>query len=368
MKIAFIDSNDGIYAYASGVPWAVGGAERNRWLLARALVGAGWSVTVGVRGEMKSGERKVIDGVEYVGIGQGQALFAWHKFLSSERPDWLFWACAYHLWGAVVEIAKFSRVKTIFHAAFDTDLEPRKALFFRREWWPLYAWGLSRTDKIFVQHEGQFSKLQPRWQSKAYLLPKVCILPGAAGDTGPVKPHAERERYVAWVAMLRQHKRPDVLIEIARKLPAIRFVVCGGAQTLMSAPHYSERLISELRKTANIEYLGQVPPDKAQQLIAEAALLLSTSDTEGFPNTFVQAWSSGTPVVSLNIDPDQIIARRGLGVVTRGIDRTVAEIENLTNSPERRQEIADRARKHVVESYNAATVVRLFENALSAVS
>ena len=72
--------------------------------------------------------------------------------------------------------------------------------------------------------------------------------------------------------------------------------------------------------------------------------------------------------MSLTIDPDQIIARRGLGVVTQGIDRTIAEIEDLTNSPERRQEIADRARKHVVESYSAATVIRLFENALSAVS
>ncbi len=366
MKITFL--NDGIYPYASGAPDAVGGAERNQWLLARALVGAGWSVTVGVRGEMKSGERKVIDGVEYVGIGQGQALFAWHKFLSSERPNWLFWACAYHLWGAVVEIAKFSRVKTIFHAAFDTDVEPRKALSFRPEWWPLYAWGLSRTDKIFVQHEGQFSKLQPRWQSKAYLLPKVCILAGADGNTGPVKPHAERERYVAWVAMLRQHKRPDVLIEIARKLPAIRFVVCGGPSTLMSAPDYSERIINELRKTANIEYLGQVPPDKAQQLIAEAALLLSTSDTEGFPNTFVQAWSSGTPVVSLKIDPDHNIQRLGLGAVSRTVERAVADITALIDSSDRRDSIGSRARSFIVENYSAATVVRLFEDALSAVS
>ena len=62
MKITFL--NDGIYPYASGAPDAVGGAERNQWLLARALVGACWSATVGVRGEMKHGERKIIDGVE----------------------------------------------------------------------------------------------------------------------------------------------------------------------------------------------------------------------------------------------------------------------------------------------------------------
>ena len=155
---------------------------------------------------------------------------------------------------------------------------------------------------------------------------------------------------------------------MARKTPSTRFIVCGGPTNSMSPPGYGERIVNEFRATPNIEYLGQVPPLKAQQVIADAAVLLCTSDVEGFPNTFVQAWSCGTPVVSLKIDPDQIIARRGLGVVTQGIDRTIAEIEDLTNSPERRQEIADRARKHVVESYSAATVIRLFENALSAVS
>lgn len=366
MKITFL--NDGIYAYASGAPDAVGGAERNQWLLARALVGAGWSATVGVRGEMKPGERKIIDGVEYVGIGHGQVLLAWHKFLTAERPNWLFWACAYHLWGALVEIAKLGGIRTIFHAAFDSDVEPRKALTLRPRWWPLYAWGLSRTDKIFVQHEGQLCRLPPQLRSKAYILPKVYIRAGADGDTGPVKPHAERERYVAWVAMLRQHKRPDVLIEIARKLPAIRFVVCGGPSTFMSAPAYSERIINELRKTPNIEYLGQVPPDKAQQLIAEAALLLSTSDTEGFPNTFVQAWSTGTPVVSLKIDPDRNIQRLGLGAVSRTVERAVADITALIDSSDRRDSIGSRARSFIVENHSAATVVRLFEDALSAVS
>ena len=115
----------------------------------------------------EAGERKIIDGVEYVGIDQGQVLLAWHKFLSSERPDWLFWECSYHLLGALVEIAKLRGIRTIFHAGFDTDFEPRKALAWRPRWWPLYAWGLSRTDRIFVQHTGQLSSLRRRWQSKS---------------------------------------------------------------------------------------------------------------------------------------------------------------------------------------------------------
>src|SRR5437773_6238472 len=115
------------------------------------------------------------------------------------------------------------------------------------------------------------------------------------------KPHAERALYVAWVGMLRQPKRPDVLIEIARKAPGTRFVVCGASSTHRSPPGYGERIVETLCTLKNVDYIGYVAPEKAHQVMADASILLSTSDEEGFPNTFLQAWSSGTPVVSLKV-------------------------------------------------------------------
>ena len=362
MKIAFL--NDGAYAYATGANSAVGGAERDQWLLARALVAAGWSATVGVRDHLRAGERRTIDGVQYTGIGRGQVLLAWHKFLSAERPDWLFWECAYHLWGALVEIAKLSKVKTIFHAAFDSDVEPRHALICRSRWWPLYAWGLSRTDWIFVQHNGQLSGLKRPWQAKASVLPKVCIPEGVV-DPPPVKPHADREKYVAWVAMLRQHKRPDLLVDIARRMSNVRFVVCGGPTTYGTSAEFTEQVVNALRALPNVDYRGQVGPDEATAVIAGAALLLSTSDGEGFPNTFTQAWSAGTPVVSLTVDPDGIIQRRRVGEVPGNINRAIEVMGSLIYSPQRRDEIGLRARRFIVENYSAAAVVKLFEQALN---
>src|SRR5215831_14749001 len=98
MKIVLM--NDVVYMYASGMPSIVGGAERQQWLLARALAATDWAVTVGVRQAMNTGERRAIDGVEFVGIGQDQICLAWYRFLLSERPDWWYWRCADHLWGA----------------------------------------------------------------------------------------------------------------------------------------------------------------------------------------------------------------------------------------------------------------------------
>src|SRR5204863_452695 len=106
-----------------------------------ALAAVGWSVTVGVREPMSANTRETIDGVEFVGIGTGQIVSSWYRFLRSERPDWWFWGAVSHLLGPAVETAKRSGVRTIFSAQFDTDVQPRRALHWRRRWWPLYAWG-----------------------------------------------------------------------------------------------------------------------------------------------------------------------------------------------------------------------------------
>jgi glycosyltransferase involved in cell wall biosynthesis len=182
-----------------------------------------------------------------------------------------------------------------------------------------------------------------------------------------MKPHSERPGYVAWVGDLRRPKRPDLLIEIARRMPEIRFVVCGGPTAHRSPPGYGESIVDGLRALPNVEQRGQVVHSDALQVIADAAVLLSTSDEEGFPNTFFEAWSSGTPVVSLKIDPDRTIERLGLGAVSGDAAGAIADIYALTNSPQRREEIGLRARQHVAEAHSEAAVTTAFEGAISGI-
>ncbi len=355
LKLVFL--NDRIFEYAKGLSSSYGGAERQQWLLACALVAGGWQVTVGVRDLLDTGIHTVIEGVNFVGIEKNQILLSWYRFLRSEQPDWWYWRSAYYLWGLAVEIARMAGVRTIFAAAFDADVQPRRALVFRPHLWPLYAWGLKRSDRIFLQHGGQLSVLPARWQAKAHIVPSI------AGHTVVVKPHSKRQKYVAWVGMLREPKRPDLLVEIARQTPNIRFIVCGGPTTHRSPSGYGEEVIRRLRLLPNIEYLGQVSPEKAQEVIQEAAILLSTSDGEGFPNTFLQAWASGTPVVSVTIDPDGIISHNGLGVLTQSIEGTVKDITNLMNSITLREDMALRATEYLAAFHSNEVVLKQFNSA-----
>lgn len=358
MKLVHV--NERVYAYATEDPTADGGAERYLWLLSCALAAAGWTVSVGVRGLLAPGVRRTIHGVDFVGLDAGNIPLAWRRFLASERPDWWYWACASHAWGPAAAIAKLAGVGMIFSVMHDRDLNLRQALWERPRWWPLYVWGLAWSDRIFLQHTGQHEQLAPRWQSKAFLLPGI-VRP----STASVMPHAERESYVVWVAVLRELKRPDVLIEIALRAPDLRFVVCGGPTDFQAATGYGERIVAALRALPNVEYLGQTDPEKTLRLIADASVLLLTSDEEGFPSVFLEAWTAGTPVVSLKIDPDRIIEKQGLGAISETVDGAIADIRALMNAPQQREEIAHRARRYIAASHSPEAAVAALERALS---
>jgi glycosyltransferase involved in cell wall biosynthesis len=240
-------------------------------------------------------------------------------------------------------------------------VNPRHALFYRARWWPLYAWGLSWSDRIFVQHGAQFAGLAPNLRSKAYVVPSI------AGETIAIKPHINRVKYVAWVGQLKHPKRPDLLVEVARNSPTVHFVVCGGPSTFGSPPNYSERIVDALHTLPNVDYRGQVASNDALQVIADAAVLLSTSDDEGFPNTFLQAWLSGTPVISLKIDPDHIIKQKGLGMVSNSVESAIGDIKVLMDSTQQRDEIAARARRYVTECHSEARVTAVFNRAIQGI-
>ena len=357
MKIALID--DVVHGYACGSQSATGGAERYMWLLTRALAARGWTATVGVWSTLGAGERTRIDGVEFVGLERSNTLRRVYDFLAAENPDWCHWFGGSHLLGPAVAIGKLTRTRTVFSAQFDLDVQPRKALHARSRLWPLYAAGLWASDRIFVQHGGQYAQLPPALQSRA------CVVPGIVPVPSGFKSHFEREPYVAWVGVLRQPKRPDLLVDIARRTPAVRFVVCGGASDHRSPVGYSASIIEQLRAIPNIDYRGHVAPREAVAVIAGASMLLSTSDGEGFPSVFLEAWAHGTPVVSLTIDPDQLIARTQLGVVSVNTERASTDISSLVASPMHRQAIAERCHRYVAQSHSEDAAVRVVHPALS---
>ncbi|HEX6007957.1 MAG TPA: glycosyltransferase, partial [Burkholderiales bacterium] len=80
--------------------------------------------------------------------------------------------------------------------------------------------------------------------------------------------------------------------------------------------------------TEHLTYHGRVPYRAACALYGRAHVLLNTSDVEGFPNAYLQAWQNGVPVVTL-IDPDGVIEREGLGIVCSSAEELFGAVQRL---------------------------------------
>jgi glycosyltransferase involved in cell wall biosynthesis len=105
---------------------------------------------------------------------------------------------------------------------------------------------------------------------------------------------------------------------------------------------------------------GSVARDRMPEFYRQAAFLCSTSEFEGFPNTFLEAWSHGLPVVS-TFDPDDLIATVGLGATAGDVQGLIAGIRQLLGSPKRYQQSSANARRYYLENHTVEAVMPQFE-------
>lgn len=77
-------------------------------------------------------------------------------------------------------------------------------------------------------------------------------------------------------------------------------------------------LFDKIRKMAaqvtNLSFLGFQPLDITESYFDKCKIFVNTSVYEGFPNTFLQSWNRGIPVLSY-VDPDNVIRKNKLGLV-----------------------------------------------------
>ena len=92
-----------------------------------------------------------------------------------------------------------------------------------------------------------------------------------------------------------------------------------------------------------------------------ASLLCCTSAYEGFPNTFLEAWSHGLPIVSA-FDPDGLIAERELGCIATTIPDLIAALDRVLNSRTDWLRYGQNGRRYCEQNHALEVVLSKFEN------
>jgi glycosyltransferase involved in cell wall biosynthesis len=94
-----------------------------------------------------------------------------------------------------------------------------------------------------------------------------------------------------------------------------------------------------------------------------ASIFVNTSSGEGFPNTFLQAWSRAIPTVSF-FDAGASVAGQPVGVVVPDTAAMVAAVQQLKGSPSLWAETGERARACFESRHSADRITEAYEQLL----
>jgi glycosyltransferase involved in cell wall biosynthesis len=210
----------------------------------------------------------------------------------------------------------------------------------------LYEYGLKTASLVAAQTEHQRELLLGNYGLESEVVSMTVDTPTCASSR-------QKDVDVLWVGNLRPVKRPDLALELARRLPQYRFVLVGGSPP--GTEDYFASIEREARSLPNVVLAGGVAYPAVGEWFDRARLHVNTSDYEGFPNTFLQAWVRGVPVVSF-FDPDGLIERRALGTRCADVAMMCNEIDALLRDPAACAAKGERARQFVRGRYSAKEI------------
>ena len=343
----------------------IGGEEVQQALLAKALVAAGHDVRL-IVGDFGQADGAVFEGVttlktyaEHEGLPVVRFLYPrlWRFWQALKRanPDVVYVSCAGMQVGIAAMFCKKYGKRLVFRAASDSDCDPTKLLIrHARDKW-LYQYGVRHADAILVQSKFQQGLLQQHFQRNSTVA--AMLVEQAAGEP------PQQDIEVLWVANLRHVKRPDRVLELAKMMPEVTFHMAGGPA--VAEQKLYEQIRSEAKALPNLVFHGAIAYRDIGKLFDRCKIFINTSELEGFPNTFLQSWVRGVPVVA-TFDPDQVIARHGLGVSCDDVRSMQVAVARLLHEPALYAQCVENALAHIVEHFNPDMILAPYLAALQA--
>ena len=253
---------------------------------------------------------------------------------------------------------KFNKTKIILHISHDKDVEEfkwsfnvKKILRCVDDYFKFRA--LRMVDIIICQTLKQQSTLMKNYHRSSVLIRNFY-------EPSYLEENLKKEDIVVWIGNVKRIKNPLDYIKLANileKNKGYRFLLIGREPTERSL--YQEFHAALLR--SNVEYLGEISNSAVNEILSKAKILCCTSYAEGFPNTFIQAWVRKVPVVSLHVDPDNIIKKEKIGFHSKSFDQMVMDTKTLIEDDELRESMGQKAQRYAFKNNSPANIEQIME-------
>lgn len=285
------------------------------------------------------------------------------KSAKTFRPDVLIQAVSGLQTGMMAFVAHILGVPFVYRVASDMDADNRYRAMMPWYAGVAYRYGLRRASVIICQNRYQLSELEKQYAGTPIHILHNPLIPL---DNITLLPRSKKS-YIAWLGNFKYAKNIGLLYAIAKATPELHYRIGGVPGRGLDGE--SEQAVGKLRTLNNVVFSGYVSRDKVADFLAGAICLLNTSRYEGFSNTFLEAFSCGTPVVCpARVDPDSIVAGENLGYAAnldQDIVHKIREVCGLSGAEHNR--LSERCRAYVLQHHDLAGQTQEFIHILSSI-
>lgn len=361
--ICFVSYN--LYSYLNpGSSENAGGAERQQYLIATELAARGYDVSA-VVGDHGQDRYEVINQIDvwraYQTVGDS-GYKSLRGLLQLPRQITTIFLTMYNAnaktyytrssiyYPLLFLYSKLFNCSYVCALSHDRDVELSSIDAWNPLFRKLYLRSLNSADTVIAQTKYQRNKLWTNYGIGSIVIPNGYVIPDdTAGDLD----------YFLWVGRAAKNpKNPELFLELSKELPEVDFVMIVAPGQNNS---YFESLRSQAQELPNVRFKGFVPPNEIESYYRDAIALINTSTGEGFPNTFLEAWCVGTPVLSLYFDLDGLLDQEQIGVFSGDFRSLIDDAKQLVKDEEMCQNLGYNAREYVESNHSINTIVDLFE-------
>jgi glycosyltransferase involved in cell wall biosynthesis len=356
-------------AFTGGAAGHVGGVERQTSLMAKWFAARGHQVSL-ITWDEGQPQDYFMEGVRIIKMCRQSAgvpgirffhprWTSLNKALTKANAEIYYQNCGEYITGQVALWCLRKKRLFVYSTANDTDCDPALPEMRTVREKILYKYGLNHASEIIVQTRKQQQMLNKGFNLESTVLPMPCPEPNNIKYREPIFPAILKPFRVGWAARISKEKRLELLVEVARALPEVIFEV-GGEATGKVGNDYAQPILPAVASLPNIILHGRINREEMPGFYSRIHLFCCTSAYEGFPNTFLEAWSHGLPIVS-TFDPDGLIAEHELGKAATDVASLVDSIRYYMEKPEKWEASSTRPRNYFLQNHTVDEVMARFE-------
>mgnify|MGYP001560454314 FL=1 len=259
------------------------------------------------------------------------------KKINEIKPDVIIQHGLTPFSGILAKYCTKKRIKFIFMFASDKEVEGKYQSNGKKD----YFFKILLKNAVLISQNNS----QKEYILKEYNASSIIIYNGF-----PVNKKPKNKYNVLWVSRCDKLKNPELFLDLAKYFKNKSFVmICPES----SDKEFFYNIREKVSHIKNLKFISFVKFNDINKYFINSRIFVNTSDYEGFPQTFIQATMNGTPIISLNVNPNNFLDKYKCGFCANGdLELMKKQISKLLGDRKLWAEMSNNAYKYAKENHD----------------